>query len=325
MGRRLPAANGRGAVLRRACRLFFMAGPAGLQSAVGEYQKELVAAHRGSSAEQVQQSLPELPFPDAAAAQQELLEIVKLETTRLEALLKDHDEADELEARYVSREHSIDLSPEAERMRRYETRCMRYVDMFLSDLMDRIAKGTGGRRRWDNYDEPGLETLANGVTPTIDRRAEVSPTVEHLDARRESTRSTAAAPEPGRRSGSGAKRTHRRGASQRRVAYGNTSEIGTYAGAANQGRAAIAADFAKRTHRARACTSQFRADLASGEGVDRTGAAPGEEPAESVEQLAACRGGRRALERANRLHQVEKGLDLAGLKGKNLLIPVELS
>jgi len=58
------------------------------------------------------------------------------------AQLKDHDEADELEARYVSREHSIDLSPEAERMRRYETRCMRYVDMFLSDLMDRIANGT---------------------------------------------------------------------------------------------------------------------------------------------------------------------------------------
>ena len=103
-----------------------------------------------------------------------------VETTRLEALLKDHDEADELEARYVSREHSIDLSPEAERMRRHETRCMRYVDMFLSDLMDRIANGTGGRRRWDNYDEPGLEALANGVTPPIDRRAEVSPTVEHL-------------------------------------------------------------------------------------------------------------------------------------------------
>ena len=175
--------------------------------------------------------------------------------------------------------------------------------MFLSDLMDRIANGTGGRRRWDNYDEPGLETLANGVTPTIDRRAEVSPTVEHLarSPRIDQVHGHRARARP--KIGLRSKTNPSPGGRRRRVAYGNTSEIGTYAGAANQGRAAIAADFAKRTHRARACTSQFRADLASGEGVDRTGAAPGEEPAESVEQLAAWRGGRagtRASERVAR-------------------------
>jgi len=38
-----------------------------------------------------------------------------------------------------------------------------------------------------------------------------------------------------------------------------------------------------------------------------------------------ARRARRALERTNGLREVEKGLDLAGLKGKNLLIPVELS
>lgn len=293
---------------------------------VGEYRNELVAAHRGSSAEQVQKWLPELPFPDAAAAQQELLEIVKLETTRLEAQLKDHDEADELEARYVSREHSIDLSPEAERMRRYETRCMRYVDMFLSDLMDRIANGTGGRRRWDDHDESGLPALSNGVTPTIDRRAEVSTTVEYLR--------TLAANRPGPRPPRPSPAEDRAPEQNEPIATGTAN---ARARTETPVKSTLTPEPQFKDERQsppilrNEPTEPVRAPGRSERilRAEKASIAPaphrGKNQPKAWNNSRHARRARRALERTNGLREVEKGLDLAGLKGKNLLIPVELS
>ena len=108
---------------------------------VGEYWNELVATQPGWTVEELRRWLPEMGIPaDAAAARAELAEIVKAECERLETLIKDHDEHDEIEARYSSHEHAFDHSRGGERMRRYETKCMRYVDRFLSEVDTRLAE-----------------------------------------------------------------------------------------------------------------------------------------------------------------------------------------
>ena len=107
---------------------------------VDAYWNELVAANPGWSIEQLRAWVPEMRLPeDKAAAQQELADIIKAETDRLEFKLNEFEERAEIVAKYWAHEQAFDLSPEAERMRRYETTCQRYVHQFF----DRSVQAQG--------------------------------------------------------------------------------------------------------------------------------------------------------------------------------------
>jgi hypothetical protein len=110
---------------------------------VDEFMNELLAAHPGWSMERLREWVPEMPQPaDEAAARQDLVEIAKAEIAELEAKLEEHAEAAAVEERLSAHELAFDHSPEAERMRRYETTCERYVDRYLNELMKRMSDDT---------------------------------------------------------------------------------------------------------------------------------------------------------------------------------------
>jgi hypothetical protein len=303
---------------------------------VGEYWAELLEAHSGSSSEKLRKWLPEIPPPaDAAAAQQELEEIVKLETTRLEALADELDELDKLEIRYAPQEHAFDLSPEGERMRRYETRCNRYVDLFLADLMRRIANNTGGRHVWDIDEDdeddptvPGLtaEQPAERRAPAADHRAHLCPTVDRFH--------TIVAERPGPRQG-GQSPTLDRASEQNKPIAGVAAKVGPRTETLSpssvtpdpqikdepQPPPILRIEPIEPVPAPARSERILRAEKAS------IAPAPhrGKNQPKAWNNSRHARRARRALERANGLREVDQGLDLPGLKGKNLLIPVELS
>jgi hypothetical protein len=90
--------------------------------------------------------------PDEAAARQELMDIVKAETERLEAKLKEHEESAELEGRYSAHLSAFDFSPEGDRMRRYETTCNRYVDRYFKELSKRNDDNGPNDHRRSSFD-----------------------------------------------------------------------------------------------------------------------------------------------------------------------------
>jgi hypothetical protein len=113
-------------------------------SLVDGYWNELLAANAGWSMERLRAWVPEMALPaDQAAARQELADIVKRETDRLELKLEEHEEIGELEAKYSAHGRAFDHSPEGERMRRYETTCNRYVDRYFSELSKRKSSNAG--------------------------------------------------------------------------------------------------------------------------------------------------------------------------------------
>jgi hypothetical protein len=111
---------------------------------VDEYWNELRASNPDWSIERLRAWVPEIALPaDAADARQELAEIVKRETDRLEFKLKEHETINELEEKYSAHNRAFDHSPEGERMRRYETTCNRYVDRYFSELGKRKRNRSG--------------------------------------------------------------------------------------------------------------------------------------------------------------------------------------
>ena len=109
-----------------------------------QLSNDLLAANPGWTKERLKRWIPEMSRPpDEAAARQELLEIVKPEAERLEAKVQWHEERAELKARLAPHYLAFDLSPDAERMRRYELACHRYVFRFLDDLSKHEANSTG--------------------------------------------------------------------------------------------------------------------------------------------------------------------------------------
>jgi hypothetical protein len=106
---------------------------------VEAYWNELLAANPGWSMQRLQAWIPEMSLPpDETAARQELVDIVKAQTERLEAKLKELEEIAEIEGRYSSHLGAFDFSTEGDRMRRYETTCNRYVDRYFKELMRRM-------------------------------------------------------------------------------------------------------------------------------------------------------------------------------------------
>jgi hypothetical protein len=111
---------------------------------IDEFWNELVAANAGWSMERLRAWVPEMAVPtDQAAAREDLTEIVKHATDRLELKLKEHEEMNELEGKYAAHARAFDHSPEGERMRRYETTCNRYVDRYFSELDKRKSNRSG--------------------------------------------------------------------------------------------------------------------------------------------------------------------------------------
>ena len=70
---------------------------------------------------------PPVAPPRTPRRLQELLDIVKRETERLEAINQTHEEREALEQRMALGILAFDQSPEGERMRRYENACVNYM------------------------------------------------------------------------------------------------------------------------------------------------------------------------------------------------------
>jgi hypothetical protein len=110
---------------------------------VDEFMNELLETHPGWSMERLREWVPEMSQPaDEPAARQDLVEIAKSEIAELEAKLEEHEELAAVEERLSAHELAFDHSPEAERMRRYETTCERYVDRYFNELMKRMSDDT---------------------------------------------------------------------------------------------------------------------------------------------------------------------------------------
>ena len=110
------------------------------------YWNELMAANPGWPVDQLRAWVPEMKRPeDKATAAQELAEIIKVGTDRLEFKLKEFEERHELEAKYWAHESAFDLSPDGERIRRYETKCQRDVYQYFRELDGRKAKRNSRR------------------------------------------------------------------------------------------------------------------------------------------------------------------------------------
>ena len=135
---------------------------------VSGYWNDLLAANAGWSMEKLREWIPEMSLPaDLAAAREELAEIVKSETERLEAELKEYEEEAELESRYSAHTLAFDDSPKGRRMRRYETACNRYVDGFLKESRERGINKPHIRYSPEDHDfvKPRPRALPKTVVP----------------------------------------------------------------------------------------------------------------------------------------------------------------
>ena len=141
---------------------------------VNDMLEGLVPADSARSFEQLFEgrSDPSAP-PDEAAARQQLLNVVRREIAKLEALIERHQKQDELEASLLQHRVAFDDSADGEMLRRYETTCSEQLFRILNDLSKRrVEKGS------DSAPSPAerrtfLPTWFKPPIPAVDSRGTI--------------------------------------------------------------------------------------------------------------------------------------------------------
>ena len=285
---------------------------------VSEYWNELVAAEPGWTVEELRRWLPEMGSPaDAAAARAELEEIVTTESERLEVLIKDHDEHDEIEARYSSHEHAFDHSPGGERMRRYETKCMRYVDRFLSEVSSRLAE-----RRQTAAEYESAMARREMVLSQMARRERTVPAIDR-------TPMNSADPRAWEKTGSRAAAEQNEANAAAKPTGGPVTEKAVSSmvttNVRNEPGAEAAPILRNEAMAERAATAGpervLRSELKAAAVRGPHGASVG---AKVLGNSRRARRARKAIERANGSRELDRGLNLVGSNARKLLMPVGL-
>ena len=242
-------------------------------------------------------------------------EYVREETERLETKLKQYDEQADIRARYAAHALAFDLSPKGELMRRYETKCQRYVDKFLTESRQRRINNSANRYTPADHDyvKPRTRAFPKAEGP-ID-----SPEKAELDRVMESIRN----------------RVRARTAEGREAKVIVTAvtevepSVRTLPPVRNEPNAAVEAN---ATHvESEQVVTPERA-VASGSGTGRVlrneaklaVASPprGNKQPKAWDNSRRARRAREAMDRADGSRDLGEALNLAGPGARNLLVPV---